>query len=99
MLVLAAAGAAQEGHPGHTWDYSESRGPSHWGELEPEFASCNNGHRQSPIDISNPQKADLPPIQFDYKPSPLRIIDNGHTIMINYSPGSFISVGGCPVEA
>src|SRR5262249_38805899 len=50
-------------------------------------------HRQSPIDIRNPQKADLPPIQFAYKPSPLHIIDNGHTILINYLPGSSISVG------
>jgi carbonic anhydrase len=32
-------------------------------------------------------------MQFDYKASPLDIIDNGHTIMINYSPGSFMSVG------
>jgi len=93
-LVMAAASAAQEHHPAeHVWDYGESRGPSHWGELKPEFAPCKDGHRQSPIDIRNPQKADLPPIQFEYKPSPLHIIDNGHTVMINYSPGSFISVG------
>lgn len=93
-VVLAAAGAAQEHYPEHTWDYGESKGPSHWGDLKPEFAPCKNGHRQSPIDIRNPQKADLPPIQFDYKPSPLHIVDNGHTVMINYGPGSFITVGG-----
>jgi carbonic anhydrase len=93
-LLLAAAGASQEHHPEHTWDYGEAHGPSNWGDLKPEFAPCKNGHRQSPIDIRNPQKADLPPIQFDYKPSPLRIIDNGHTVMINYAPGSFMSVGG-----
>jgi carbonic anhydrase len=93
-LVLAAASVAQEHHPEHTWDYGESQGPSHWGKLRPEFATCNNGHSQSPIDIRNPQKAGLPPIQFDYKPSPLHIIDNGHTVMINYGPGSFMSVGG-----
>lgn len=91
-LVLAMA--AQEQHREHTWDYGESKGPSHWAELSSEFAPCKNGHRQSPIDIRNAQKADLPPIVFDYKPSSLHIIDNGHTIMINYSPGSFISVGG-----
>lgn len=93
-IVLAAASATQEHHPDHDWDYGESQGPSHWGELKPEFAPCKNGHRQSPIDIRNPQKADLPPIQFDYHPSPLRIIDNGHTVMITYGPGSFLSVGG-----
>jgi len=93
-LALAIACPAQEHHPEHNWDYSESRGPKHWGDLNPEFAPCKNGHSQSPIDIRNPTKADLPPIQFDYKSSALRIIDNGHTVMINYQPGSSISVGG-----
>ena len=95
MLGSAVEGGSQEHQsPEHTWDYGVSRGPSHWGELEPQFAPCKSGHRQSPIDIRNPKKADLPAIQFDYKPSPLNIIDNGHTIMINYGPGSFITVGG-----
>jgi carbonic anhydrase len=93
-LPFATAITAQEHHPAHTWDYGESQGPGQWGELRPEFTLCNNGHRQSPIDIRNPQKADLPSIQFDYKPSPLHIIDNGHTVMINYGPGSFMSIGG-----
>jgi carbonic anhydrase len=93
-FVIAVASAAQEHHPEHIWDYGEARGPNHWGELRPEFAPCKSGHRQSPIDIRNPRKADLPPIQFDYKPSPLHIIDNGHTVMINYGPGSSMSVGG-----
>jgi carbonic anhydrase len=93
-MVFATASAVQEHHPEHTWDYGESKGPSHWGDLKPEFAPCKNGHRQSPIDIRNAQNADLPPIQFDYKPSPLHIIDNGHTVMINYGPGSSISVAG-----
>jgi carbonic anhydrase len=94
-LALTAAGGAQEHQgPEHTWDYGASRGPSHWGQLKPEFAPCKNGHRQSPVDIRDAQKADLPAIQFDYKSSPLNVVDNGHTIMINYSPGSFITVGG-----
>ena len=96
VLVPVAAGKmlAQEHPPEHVWDYGEAHGPSHWGELKPEFAPCANGHHQSPIDIRNPQKADLPPIQFDYKPSSLDIIDNGHTVMVTYAPGSSISVGG-----
>jgi carbonic anhydrase len=99
-FVVAATGIAQQPrlkqrHPAHNWDYGDDAyGPGHWGELKPEFAPCMNGHHQSPIDIRNPQKAELPPIVFDYKPSPLDIIDNGHTIEINYAAGSFIAVGG-----
>ncbi|HET6179943.1 MAG TPA: carbonic anhydrase family protein [Candidatus Sulfotelmatobacter sp.] len=92
-LVVGASGPPSP-HPEHIWDYSEAHGPSHWGDLKPELAACKSGHRQSPIDIRNPRQADLPPIQFDYKPSGLHIIDNGHTIMINYVAGSSISVGG-----
>jgi len=93
IVALAAMCAAQEHHPEHVWDYGDELGPSHWGDLKPEFATCKDGHHQSPIDIRNPKQAALPPIQFDYKLSPLHIIDNGHTVMINYSPGSSITVG------
>ena len=92
--ILTVSLLAQEHHPEHVWDYGEELGPSHWGDLKPEFAPCKTGHHQSPIDIRNTQKTDLPPIQFEYKHSPLHIIDNGHTVMVNYGPGSSISVGG-----
>ncbi|SRR5579871_796536 len=80
-LALSMSSPAQEHPPDHNWGYSGVLGPSHWGDLKPEFAQCKAGHHQSPIDIRNPQKAALPPIQFNYQPSPLDIIDNGHTVM------------------
>ena len=83
---------AQE-HPAHEWGYSGSEGPSHWGELNPEFAACKTGHRQSPINIVSAKTAPLPAIQFEYNPSALHIINNGHTIEIEYAPGSFIRTG------
>ena len=92
-FALALSCAAQEHHSDHIWDYGVALGPNHWGDLKPEFATCKNGRHQSPVDIRNPKQAALPPIRFDYKPTPLHIIDNGHTIMVNYTPGSFISVG------
>jgi carbonic anhydrase len=77
----------------HEWDYGSALGPAHWGSLKPEFAQCRSGHHQSPIDIERPVKADLPALKFDYHPSPLRIVDNGHTIMVDYAPGSSLRVG------
>jgi carbonic anhydrase len=84
---------AQEHGAEHHWSYDGETGPSHWGDLDADFAPCKSGHRQSPINIDQTQKADLPAIQFDYKTVPLHIIDNGHTVMINYAPGSSIRVG------
>jgi carbonic anhydrase len=95
MAGFVSLARSQEAkHAEHEWDYGREHGPAHWGELMPEFASCASGHQQSPIDIRKPEKADLPAIQFDYVASPLRIIDNGHTIQINYEPGSSIREGG-----
>jgi carbonic anhydrase len=93
FTLLSSALAYSQVHKFGHWSYDGDEGPSYWGDLSLDFAKCKNGHHQSPIDIRSPHKADLPPIRFEYKPSPLRIIDNGHTIMINYAPGSSIRVG------
>jgi carbonic anhydrase len=89
--VLPSFGA--EGAP--HWSYGGSTGPSHWGTLEQDYGACGLGKTQSPIDIRDDvaKQADLPAIRFDYKPTSLKMIDNGHTIEINYEPGSFITVG------
>lgn len=89
---LAAAPGPQQ-HAAPHWTYEGKEGPEHWAEIDKAYAACQQGHRQSPIDIRDAKPADLPPIQFDYKATPLHIINNGHTIQINYAPGSFITVG------
>lgn len=91
VLIVNCGALAQ--YPEHNWDYGDEHGPSHWGDLSPDFAQCQMGHHQSPVDIRNSRKADLPPVRFEYEPSPLHIVNNGHTIMINYAAGSFMTAG------
>ena len=70
--------------------YSGAEGPSHWG------GTCAKGKAQSPIDVpSAAAKAEkLPALSFDYRPGPLRIIDNGHSVQVDAEPGSSLTVGG-----
>jgi carbonic anhydrase len=78
------------------WSYEGANGPEHWGDLDPEYAACNIGKEQSPIDIRNARKAQLPAIRFEYKSGPLKIINNGYTaVRVNYAPGNgnFLFVG------
>jgi carbonic anhydrase len=82
----------------HTWDYGAEHGPTHWGQISPEFAVCGAGHKQSPIDIGATEKADLPALQVAYKPSALRVVNNGHTILVTYDAGSGLTVGGTRYE-
>ena len=93
LTMAGASSPAQEAQHAHEWDYGRELGPAHWGLLKPEFAQCSSGHHQSPIDVQDPQKVELPSLVFDYHPSPLRIVDNGHTILVAYAPGSSLRVG------
>jgi carbonic anhydrase len=93
VFSLASTNGQEHKQAGH-WGYEGAEGPSHWGDLDAKFSACKTGKEQSPIDIGKAEKAKLPPIEFDYKPSALAIIDNGHTIQVNYAPGSFITVAG-----
>ncbi len=78
----------------HGWGYEGEHGPRHWGALNKEYASCGAGKAQSPIDIRGAVPGKLSPIQFDYRAAPLHIIDNGHTVQVNYGSGSSMSVDG-----
>ncbi len=91
-MALPTECAADEPAPSH-WTYSGAESPSHWGNLDPGYATCSQGHTQSPINIVHARPADLPPLAFNYVATPLNIIDNGHSIQITVKPGSTLTVG------
>lgn len=71
------------------WTYEGARGAEHWSELDPEYAPCKVGKEQSPIDIRDAAKADLPALRFEWKDGPLKyVINNRYTIRVNYHPGN-----------
>ncbi len=87
-LRAQAAGNGQSMWKTH-WSYEGANGPEHWGDLDPAYAACKDGKEQSPIDIRDAKKAELPVIRFEYKSGPLRIINNGYTaVRVNYPPGN-----------
>jgi len=92
-LALATLAVHAEGHPRH-WNYEHGEeGPVHWAELDPAFESCAKGGNQSPIDIRNAVKEDLPALQFNYSTAAPTIVNNGHTIQINLPAGQTLTVG------
>jgi carbonic anhydrase len=98
--VLVVAAVLLSGGPSAQWktrwSYEGTSGPEHWGDLDPDYAACKIGKEQSPIDIRNAKKGQLPAIRFEYKSGPLRIINNGYTaVRVNYAAGNgnFLIVG------
>lgn len=82
----------------HHWGYSGEGGPENWGKLDPKNALCGAGRNQSPIDLAGLIEADLKPLKFDYKPGAAEVLNNGHTVQVNYAPGSALTVDGRAFE-
>lgn len=91
MLCLPQALLAGEQHTPH-WTYGGEEGPEHWGELSEDFLMCAEGWNQSPINLVNDKKTNLPELEFEYYSSPVDEINNGHSIQQNVKPGSFVRI-------
>jgi len=87
--------------PAH-WSYAEQDGPAKWAALSSDYLTCASGREQSPIDIAATTTVDRVRIARKYKHAELKIIrhehvadviDNGHTIQVNYDEGSDLQVG------
>ncbi len=94
LLSVPSFAADAPAAEGPHWSYSGDTGPEHWGELNPDYAACGQGKQQSPVNIGQVPPSKLPVVQFNYQPSALAVINNGHTIQVNYAPGSSIVVDG-----
>ena len=82
LLFYACVPQRTEPAPPH-WTYEGEEGPSHWGELDQSYAVCGTGQSQSPIDVANAAEQDLSNISFQYQPSEVNILNNGHTVQVN----------------
>ena len=87
----SASSAAGHGEQVH-WSYEGADGPSHWGDLADAFITCKAGTTQSPINILGEINAASAGIDFHYQSTALSILNNGHTIQVNYAPGSTITL-------
>ena len=92
-LFFVSTAIAGSGHGAH-WGYEGDVGPERWGGLSHEFEKCSKGKKQSPIDIPSSAGASGHELKLSYKPSSLRVINNGHTIQVNYDEGSYITING-----
>ena len=91
--MIEAAHAAGEVH----WDNQGPSGPLAWADLKPEFATCGNGKRQSPINIdqSVTLRGPAEAIGFDYQSGGSgTVVNNGHTIQIDLTGDNGINVRG-----
>jgi carbonic anhydrase len=88
---MAGAAAQEEVE----FSYSGDFGPGFWGNLVPEWVSCSEDERQSPIAIDEARRdATLEPLDLELQPTTINLTNNGHTIQQTYPPGSILDFEG-----
>ena len=79
---------------GARWGYGRRNGPAVWAELDAAFRTCALGREQSPIDLTGGVRADLTPVDFDYRRTRAAVENTGRTIQVNPAPGAGIVLDG-----
>jgi carbonic anhydrase len=103
IASCARTDTASEDHVPAHWGYEANDGPDTWASMDSAWAACAEGLEQSPIDLANATKTELPGIGID-APSGQEVavlnqagvidaLDNGHTIQINAKTGETLTVG------
>ncbi|XP_023527587.1 alpha carbonic anhydrase 7-like [Cucurbita pepo subsp. pepo] len=87
--LLWSCATAQEVEDESEFNYirGSKKGPTRWGEIKKEWAMCNNGDMQSPIDLSSKRVKvvkSLGQLKRKYKPSMAILKNRGHDITIKW---------------
>ena len=80
------------------WSYGGAENPTHWGELSPDFAACETGTDQSPINLEQVEQSSSASLEFNYQPTSLKVKRDVHNVQVNYDKGSSITVNGQEYE-
>lgn len=82
------------------WSYGGYQNPTRWDELSSEFQTCGTGDEQSPINIRefHTTEGGEGDLEFNYNPSELEVVNDGHTIKVNYDAGSSVTIEGKEYE-
>lgn len=87
LAAITYAGEAND------WGYEANNAPEKWASLSEKYHACS-GLNQSPIDIKNTTSAKLEPLKFNYTAKTQSIINNGHTVQVNFNDGNSLTLDG-----
>ena len=88
--LCAPKGFAADAH----WSYEGADGPDKWADLDSANRVCSVGSQQSPVDIGETVKAQLTPLKMGWARRADTIVNNGHTIQVNFGDGSKLTAPG-----
>jgi carbonic anhydrase len=86
---------ASPAEPQPGWSFEDVTGPEHWSELSPDYALCQFGIEQSPIDLVDAAKVSFSrALRLDYRPVTVRVTRMTWTVQVAFDPGCSIMTTG-----
>ena len=80
------------------WGYAGSEGPEYWGCLSEAYRACSEGVEQSPVNITGCVASEGAHIEFAYSGRAIAARNNGHTVYLDFPPGSALDAGASRYE-
>jgi len=81
-------------HANVAWSYSGENGQTHWSTLSPQYAKCESGTAQSPIDFKSvTPSGSAASIQFVYHDSEVEWLNDGRGLRAKVNEGNYVKVG------
>ena len=93
LAICPACMSASLAAEGAHWSYEGAGAPAKWGDLDAANKTCSLGAQQSPIDITATIKSQLPALKISWGRAADTIVNNGHTIQLNFAEGSTLKLG------
>ena len=90
ITAMFVAGAFADEH--QEWSYEGTTGPANWGKLTPDNLMCEMGRNQAPINIEGVLDTAAQPLQPSYAAPGKEIVNNGHTVQVDFEPGNTLVV-------
>jgi carbonic anhydrase len=76
------------------WAFTGDRGPEFWADLQPGYARCASGRRQSPIDLGSANPGRRGDLAVSYHFNKLTVVDLHWTLQVLAVPGGLMSYRG-----
>lgn len=80
------------------WAYQGEQGPAHWSTLEPQYAMCQQGRQQSPIDINDTITAALKPLKRLQKFPLKSIVRKDYGLLVDAGSGNMMVLDQKPYQ-
>lgn len=97
--ILESNGQPMTTKPEHpeiakTWSYSGETGPEFWSSVNNDYATCQSGQIQSPVDLKWHKPLKGSALAVTYHPSKSFVSDNGHAIQVAFDSAGQVKFNG-----